>query len=345
MHISVQKDSTTIAKALYKQDDELIRMPDGYLTTPLYYAVELRSAKMVSFLLNRDVELSGQNGDSKTPLHAAVEQQLGELLESLIKAYHNVDLNKKDHSGRTPLIYAVEQNLSDLVKILLRHKADVDRRDTDGRTALHIAVYYDAVDLANVILNHKPSPDLTITNVEGYSIIDLVKHKGRNSRMYALFNRHGCLYNPNLRRSSTTLERPVRPSKTSSKAFGYVDSAYGTASHGRDNEIFALQSNFIKRIDSTGEDKADAESVSSTFSTATSVMQTYLQDLADDLFHAIHTLQTSMKRLQRLCKVHEQLLQQFAYRIGIEFSSGEVQEILYFVHRYRRLAPEFTELN
>ena len=216
MHISVQGDSTTIAEALYKQDDELIQMPDYLLTTPLYSAVELRLAKMVRFLLNRGAELSRQNSDGKTPLHAAVEQQSGELLESLIQAYHKVDLDKQDHNGRTPLIYAVEQKITDSVKILLRHKANVDRQDADGRTALHIAVYNDAVDLANIILNHSPAPDLTLVNKEDHNIIDLVKNKGKNSRMYDLFKRRGCLSSPHLGRSSTTLAMPISPSRVSS---------------------------------------------------------------------------------------------------------------------------------
>ena len=133
--------------------------------------------------------------------------------------------------------------------------------------------------------------------------------------------------------------------QASSETFGHVDSGYGTASQGRDNGRFAMRSEFMKRIDSTEEDKAEARSVYSILSTTTSVMQTYLQDLADDLFSAIHTPQTNPKRLQRLCKSLEQLLQQFAFRIGVEVSSREGQEILYHVHRNRRLAPRFTTLD
>ena len=129
------------------------------------------------------------------------------------------------------------------------------------------------------------------------------------------------------------------------EAFEHPDSAYGTASHGRDNGRFAMHSELMKRNYSTEEDNAEARSVYSTLSTTSSVMQTYLQDLADNLFSAIDTTQTNPKRLQRLCETLEQLLQQFAFRIGVEVSSGEGQEILYYVHRNRRLAPRFTNLD
>ena len=144
-------------------------------------------------------------------------------------------------------------------------------------------------------------------------------------------------------RSVTEGQHTVDPA--SSETFGYVDSAYGTASHGRDNGRFAMHSDYMKRIDSTEEDKVEARSIYSMLSTTTSVMPTYLQDLADELFSAIRIPQTNTERLQRLCKALEQLLQQFAFRIGVEVSSREGQEILYHVHRNRRLAPRFTKLD
>lgn len=122
-----------------------------------------------------------------------------------------------------------------------------------------------------------------------------------------------------------------------SETFGFVDSAYGTASHGRDNERLVTHSAFMKRIDFVEEDRAEAVSVYSKHSTTASVIQNYLQDLVDDLFSAVYTPLTNPKRLQRLCKILEQLLQQFAFRIGVEISSIEGRKILYHVHRNRRL--------
>ena len=130
-----------------------------------------------------------------------------------------------------------------------------------------------------------------------------------------------------------------------SETFEHVDSAYGIASHGHDDGKSAMTPEVINRNDSTKEDKADARSVYSTLSTSASVIQNYLEDFVEDLFSASSIPIANTERFQRLCKTLEQLLQEFAIRIGDELLSQDGQEILYHVYRNRRLAPRFMKLD
>lgn len=133
---------------------------------------------------------------------------------------------------------------------------------------------------------------------------------------------------------ATFLDHSASPEPSSE----FVDSAYGTASHGG-----GIPHKMIGSIELVSEEQAadDTKTEYSELSTASSVMRTYTQDLADDLFSAVYIPQTDSKHMRRLCEVLTDFLQQFALRIGQEVSSKEGREVMYYVYRNRRCVFEF----
>ena len=112
----------------------------------------------------------------------------------------------------------------------------------------------------------------------------------------------------------------------------FVDSAYGTASHGQFNKIELVST---AEISSAPQDIDDAGTEYSDVSTAASKVYTYMECLADDLVSAA-SLQSDPQRIRSLCKALPDLLQEFALRIGQETPSKEGREVMVYVHKRRR---------
>ena len=123
------------------------------------------------------------------------------------------------------------------------------------------------------------------------------------------------------------------------EAFEFVDSAYGTASHGRQDDNNPSRP---ENSDSIKQDTDDARSEYSVLSISNSIMDTYAQDFAADLVSAVDAAVTDPKRLMRLCEVLQDLLRHFAFRINYEMQSKEGREIMFYVHQNRRCALIFT---
>jgi tetratricopeptide (TPR) repeat protein len=113
----------------------------------------------------------------------------------------------------------------------------------------------------------------------------------------------------------------------------FVDSAYGTASHGQFNKIELVS---MEEIISAPRDIDDAGTEYSDISTAESNIYTYMECLANDLFTIASSLQSDPQRSRNLCKALPDLLQEFALRIGQETPSKEGREVMAYVHKHRR---------
>lgn len=89
----------------------------------------------------------------------------------------------------------------------------------------------------------------------------------------------------------------------------------------------------------------DTRTEYSEFSKASFITRTYLKDLADEFFSVIYTPQTDPKHMHRLCGILTNLLQQFAFRIGLEVPSKEGREVMYYVYRNRRCVQKSNFLD
>lgn len=122
----------------------------------------------------------------------------------------------------------------------------------------------------------------------------------------------------------------------------FADFAYGTASNGQ-----GVHRKTIRPVELVSEEQVadDTRTEYSELSTASSVMRTYMQDLADDLFSIMYRPQTDPKHMHRFCEILTGLLQQFAFRVGQEVPSKEGREVMYYVHQNRRCVQNLIPLD
>jgi hypothetical protein len=121
----------------------------------------------------------------------------------------------------------------------------------------------------------------------------------------------------------------------------FIDSAYGTASHG---QFSKNKVTLPTEKDPVIEEVDDSRTEYSDTSTAESKMDSYMEYLADDLFAVAFASQFDSQRSQALCRVLPELLQQFALRIGHEVQAKEGREVMFYVHRHRRLVKAPTSM-
>jgi hypothetical protein len=128
-------------------------------------------------------------------------------------------------------------------------------------------------------------------------------------------------------------EQHIRSLNPTDERLTFVDSAYGTASHGQVGQIKFTAST---EMDTTAQEDDDSRTEYSDISTAESNIYTYMECLVDDLVSAAYQLQPVWQRIRDLCKVLPDLLQHFALRIGQEAPYQEGREVMFYVHRHRR---------
>jgi len=99
---------------------------DGH--TPLHYAADVTSTKIVSLLVEAGVNVNAVDSDGYTALHIAA---LGsaDCVEVLLAA--GADVNVRTNSGRTPFDYAIAHDHRHMWPVFLRAGAEIPTNNTD----------------------------------------------------------------------------------------------------------------------------------------------------------------------------------------------------------------------
>jgi uncharacterized protein len=140
-----------------------IRRGDGL--APIHYAVRENHQGLISFLLEKKVDINIKTSSGSTALHEAARTGNLQLMKMLLDL--GADPNAVDAKGNAPLHVGIPANVhKDAVTLLLGMKANPNLRDEHGDTPLHIVIILNRpVDLVQTLLNG--GSDVFIRNIQG----------------------------------------------------------------------------------------------------------------------------------------------------------------------------------
>jgi ankyrin repeat protein len=123
-----------------------LNLTDEKGLTLLHHAAELESPDILQALLKGGASLSQANGNSYTPLHAAVSRRRSEIINILLTTSEgHAWANQADKSGQTPLHVATLGRFPTGVNALLtipEGRASIAHSDKMGDTPLHLATVH-----------------------------------------------------------------------------------------------------------------------------------------------------------------------------------------------------------
>jgi ankyrin repeat protein len=89
--------------------------------TPLMYACQSTSLKLVELLIDNNADIKLKNCDGQTALHIAAREGNIDIIKLLINT--RIRINKVDNEGKTALEYALYNNHVDAVNYLIKKGA------------------------------------------------------------------------------------------------------------------------------------------------------------------------------------------------------------------------------
>jgi len=140
-----------------------IRRNEGL--APIHSAVIESHEGLVSFLLDKKIDLNIKTTSGATALHEAARVGNLNIITMLLNG--NADVNAKDAKGNTPLHVGIPANVYlEVLGMLISKGADVNLRDEHGDTPLHIAIMLNRSAVSVQLLLNSGS-DVHIRNING----------------------------------------------------------------------------------------------------------------------------------------------------------------------------------
>jgi ankyrin repeat protein len=144
---------TRLTRYLISEYPQYVNARVGYNKSPLVAGL-LNKHWQVAELLHRDgavVDVTSYHG--RTPLHAASEEGLVDVVRWLLDHGANPNSLEDDHS--TPLHLAASQGRLELVRTLLGYNIDVNAMNTNNRTPLHEASERGHIDILRLLIQYR----------------------------------------------------------------------------------------------------------------------------------------------------------------------------------------------
>jgi len=157
-----------------------IRRNEGL--APIHYAVINDYEGLISYLLDRNVDLNSKTTSGATALHEAVRN--GNIFVISMLLEKSADVNARDAKGNTPLHTGIPSRIpsnvhKEIVLMLLEKGADPNLRDEHGDTPLHIAIILNRDwDVVQAILDS--GSDVHIRNIEGKTPLHIAVQERRS---------------------------------------------------------------------------------------------------------------------------------------------------------------------
>ncbi|XP_048787734.1 ankyrin repeat and death domain-containing protein 1B isoform X7 [Lagopus muta] len=138
LHFAAQNNSVKITD-YFLQDLHLtdLNKPDGNNSNALQAAIQNGHQSLVTFLIDKNIDLVPKPEQKNSPLHLAVISNHLLIMKKLLEANH--DINFLNHRHETPLHLAADVGNVEMVEVLLKAGCDLKITDRHGRTALAVA--------------------------------------------------------------------------------------------------------------------------------------------------------------------------------------------------------------
>jgi len=161
-----------------------IRRNDGL--APIHFAVIDNYSGLITFLLNKNIDLNVKSISGATALHEAVRNGNVSVISMLLS--RGADPNARDAKGNTPLHTGIPSEVHrEVIMMLLANGADPNLRDEHGDTPLHIAIILNrSADVIQAILNG--GADVYIRNIEGKTPLYIAVQERRVSLIPVLLS-------------------------------------------------------------------------------------------------------------------------------------------------------------
>lgn len=132
---------------------------------PLYVAARENRIDVAAFMLDKGIDVDGENCRFWTPLQIAAKEGHVEMVKLLLA--HGADPNHRGYALRTPLHSAVVSGHADIVRDLIQRGADVNLANSADYAALHFAIYHRHAEIAADLI--KSGSDINSQSLGGWS--------------------------------------------------------------------------------------------------------------------------------------------------------------------------------
>ena len=148
--------------------------------TPLFLALT-STLEIFDFLVQHGADVHARNKSDNTLLHKACEYEYADIVSYLLDKKINV--NAVDNIGKTPLLNALyaymtdKKKLENIVEKLIQNGANVNVQDDyEHNTALHLACDQNAIEIVKILV--KGGADLQVRNYEKQTAYDIAMKHG-----------------------------------------------------------------------------------------------------------------------------------------------------------------------
>jgi len=154
-----------------------IRRNEGL--SPIHHAIMNNHSGLISFLLDKNVDINIKSSSGGTPLHEAVRTGNIQNINLLIEKGANV--NALDAKGNTPLHTGSPSHVhEEVITILLNNGADPNLRDEHGDTPLHIVIILNrSNEILQALLNG--GSDVHTRNIDGKTPLYIAVQEDRTA--------------------------------------------------------------------------------------------------------------------------------------------------------------------
>jgi len=140
-----------------------IRRTEGL--APIHYAVIDEHTGMISFLIDKKIDINIKSNSGATALHEAVRKGNINIIATLLE--NGADVNVRDAKGNSPLHTGIPSSVHrEVVTMMLEKGADPNLRDEYGDIPLHVAITLNrSAEVIQALLSG--GSDVHIRNIEG----------------------------------------------------------------------------------------------------------------------------------------------------------------------------------